>query len=122
MTAITPLQSIHKKGIFGDHHQQNESDLLNVSELKNLSIIQIAQYKNSKIQLNNIEIDGLKIPQHNLKVSSNKDSRILWSAPNIWLVISKKNNILESIKQVCDDENFAITDVSHSRAVMDLTL
>ena len=36
------------------------------------------------------------------------------------MVISKKNNILESIKQVCDDENFAITDVSHSRAVMQI--
>ena len=45
MTAISPLQSIHKKGIFGDQYKKNESDLLNISEVKNLSIIQIVQYQ-----------------------------------------------------------------------------
>ena len=28
MTAISPLQSIHKKGLFGDHHKKNENDLI----------------------------------------------------------------------------------------------
>ena len=28
MTAITPLEFIHKKGIFGDHQKKNETDLL----------------------------------------------------------------------------------------------
>ena len=28
MTAISPLQLIHKKGLFGDHHRLNEKDLL----------------------------------------------------------------------------------------------
>ena len=118
MTAISPLQTIHKKGIFGDHHKQNESDLLNISELKNFTVIQITQYKNSKIQLENIEIDGLKISSQNSKVFSNKDSRILWSAPNTWLVISKKENIIKSINQKCDNENFAVTNISHSRAII----
>ena len=27
MTAITPLEFVHKKGIFGDHQKKNESDL-----------------------------------------------------------------------------------------------
>jgi len=45
MTAITPLEFIHKKGIFGDHHKKNESDLLRVKEVKNLTIIQLVQYK-----------------------------------------------------------------------------
>ena len=34
MTAISPLQSIHKKGLFGDHHKKDERDLLNISEVK----------------------------------------------------------------------------------------
>ena len=34
MTAITPLEFVHKKGIFGDHHKKNETDLLNISEVK----------------------------------------------------------------------------------------
>ena len=44
MTAISPLQSIHKKGLFGDHYKKNERDLLNISEAKDLTIVQIAQY------------------------------------------------------------------------------
>ena len=120
MTAITPLQSIHKKGIFGDHHKKNESDLLSISEVKNLTIVQIVQYKKSRVQLNNIQIDGLEFPLQNSKVSSNKETRILWSAPSTWLVISKKENITEKIKKTCNSENFAVTDISHSRAVIQI--
>ena len=118
MTAISPLQSIHKKGIFGDHHKKNESDLLNISEVKDLTIVQIVQYKKSKVQLNSIQIDGLELPLQNSKVSSNKETRILWSAPSTWLVISRKENIDKIIEEKCKNENFAITDISHSRAVI----
>ena len=83
MTAITPLESIHKKGLFGDHHKKNESDLLKISEVKDLTVIQIVQYKRSKIQLNSIQIDGLEFPLQNSKVSSNKETRILWTAPKL---------------------------------------
>ena len=118
MTAITSLESIHKKGLFGDHHKKDESDLLNISEVKDLTIVQVVQYKRSKVQLNSIQIDGLELALQSPKVSSNKETRILWSAPNTWLVISRKENIIETIKEKCNRTNFAVTDISHSRAVI----
>ena len=120
MTAITPLESIHKKGLFGDHHKKNENDLLKISEVKDLTIVQIVQYKRSKVQLNSIKIDGLEFSLQSPKVSSNKETRILWSAPSIWLVISRRENIVEIIKEKCNSDNFAITDISHSRAIIQI--
>ena len=120
MTAISSLQSIHKKGIFGDHHKKDQKDLLKVSEVKNLNIVQLVQYKNSKIQKNNIKIDGIELPQESSEILSNKETRILWNAPNTWLIISNKENIIEIINKQCTRENFAITDISHSRAVIQI--
>ena len=57
MTAITPLESIHKKGIFGEHHKKNESDLIRISEVKTFNIIQVVQFKRSKVKLENLNID-----------------------------------------------------------------
>ena len=121
MTAISPLQSIHQKGLFGDHHKKNENDLLNITEVTNLTVVQIALYKNSKINLNSVNIDGLKLSLQSLQVSSNKDTRILWNAPNIWLVVSKKHDIVKIIKEKCNNENFAVTDISHSRTIIKIT-
>ena len=118
MTAITPLEFVHKKGLFGDHHKKDDRDLLNISEVKGLTIVQIVQYKRSEVQLNSIRIDGLEFDSQSPKVSSNKETRILWSGPNTWLVISRKENIIEIIKEKCNSENFAVTDISHSRAVI----
>ena len=120
MTAISPLQSIHKKGLFGDHHKMNEKDLLNISEIKELTIFQIAKYKSSNVILNEIKIDDLELPLTNLTVSSNKKTRILWTAPSTWLIISKQEDIAEMIKHKCDNEDFAITDISHSRTVIQI--
>ena len=106
MTAISPLQSIHKKGIFGDHHKKNESELLNILELKNLTIIQVVQYKKSDVQTKSINIDGLQLPLENLQVSSDKETRILWTGPKNWLVISKNKNILKKVIEKCNVEHF----------------
>ena len=120
MTAISPLQSIHKKGLFGDHHKKDEHKLLNILEVKDLTIVQIVRYKKSKVQLNTVQIDGLEFPLQSSKVSSNRETRILWNASNTWLVISRKEDIIEIIKETCNSENFAITDISHSRAVIQI--
>ena len=118
MTAITPLETIHKKGLFGNHHEKKENDLLKISEVKDLTIVQIVQYKRSKTQLNTIQIEGLEFSLQSSKVSSNKETRILWNAPKTWLIISSKEDIVERIKEKCNSENFALTDISHSRAVI----
>ena len=120
MTAITPLEFVHKKGIFGDHHKKNANDLLKISEVKNLAIIQIVQYKGSKININDIKIEGLEIPTQNSKVNSNKETRILWSAPRTWLILSYKENAIETVQKNFKETDFAITDISHSRAVIQI--
>ena len=118
MTATTPLESVHKKGIFGDHHKKNEKDLMRISELKYLKIFQIVQYKKSNTQISTFNIEDLEFPKAPLEVKSNKNTRILWNGPRTWLIISDKENIVGLIKKKFTEENFAVTDISHSRAVI----
>ncbi len=118
MTAITPLEFIHKKGIFGNHHKKDQNELLKFSEIKNLSIIQLVQYKKSKINLKEVKIDGLEIPLQNSKVTANSTTRILWNAPRTWLIISNKEDLDKVVKKNCESSDFAITNISHSRAVI----
>ncbi len=120
MTAITPLELIHKKGIFGDHHKKNESDLINISEVKNLEIIQVVQYKRSKKNISEIKIDNIEFPKQHSTVTSNKETRILWNAPRTWLILSTKENINSILEKNCDKLNFAITNISHSRAIIQI--
>ena len=68
MTAITPLESIHKKGIFGDHHKKEEKDLLRISEIKDLAIIQVVQYKKSNIKLESVKINKVRAYLNNASV------------------------------------------------------
>ena len=120
MTAITPLEFVHKKGIFGEHHKKNESDLLKISELKNLTIIQVVQYKRSKVNIDEVTIDDLQIPTQSSQVNSNKETRILWNAPRTCLILSNKENIMDIIKKNCNKADFAVTDISHSRAAIQI--
>ena len=120
MIAIASLEYIHKKGRFGNYQSQSGKRLLEISEVKKLTIIQLVQYKRSKIQPNTIKVEDLDLPLENPKVTANKETRILWSAPRTWLIMSNKKNIINNIKEKCDHENFAVTDISHSRAVIQI--
>ena len=96
MTSISALNNIHKIGIFGNHENKNEENLLKVSEIKNLLIVQIVQYKNSTVSFESIDIDNLKFKNDPLSIVFNKDTRILWNGPNNWLLLStKKKNCLK---------------------------
>ncbi len=120
MSFISALANVNIKGKFGNHEGKNEKDLIKISEIKNLLIIQIVQYKNSLISYENIEIDNLKLNNEPLKVTSNDKTRILWSGPKNWLLISKKKDLIDNILEVFKESDFAITDLSHSRAVFEI--
>jgi len=94
--------------------------LISVSEVKHLQIIQIVHYKKSTLQIVSLNLDNLKFPEATMQVNSNKDTRILWSGPSNWLLVSTKKDILNSVQKICDDKNFAVTDLSHSRAIIEL--
>ena len=120
MTSTSALNHIHKTGLFGNHENKKEEKLLKVSEKKNLLIVQIVQYKNSIVSFENIDIDNLKLKNLPLSVASNKDTRILWNGPKNWLLISMKKDLLKNISKVFKETDFAVTDLSHSRAVIEL--
>ena len=120
MTSISALNNIHKRGLFGDHQGKDKNELTNISEVKHLQIIQIVQYKKSTIQIASLNLDNLQFPEVPMQVHSNKETRILWSGPSNWLLVSTKKDILNSVQKICDDKNFAVTDLSHSRAIIEL--
>ena len=120
MTSISALENIFKKGLFGDYEDKNENQLIKIQERKNLLIVQIVQYKNSSVLIKEIDIDGLNLTNEVLKVSSNSETRILWCGPKNWLLVSTKKDLLTTIKQSLKEMDFAVTDLSHSRAIIEL--
>ena len=120
MTSVSALNHIHKTGLFGNHENKNEESLLKISEIKNLLIIQIVQYKNSTVSFENIDIDSLKLKNEPLSVVSNTDTRILWNGPKNWLLVSTKKDLLNNIIEAFKETDFAVTDLSHSRAIIEI--
>ena len=120
MTSISALNHIHKTGLFGNHESKSEENLLKVSEIKNMLIVQIVQYKNSTVSIENIDIDSLKLKDEPLSVVANNDTRILWNGPKNWLLVSTKKDLLKNISEVFKETDFAVTDLSHSRAIIQI--
>tara|TARA_Y100000816_G_scaffold172165_1_gene123695 strand:+ start:141 stop:731 length:591 start_codon:yes stop_codon:yes gene_type:complete len=117
---VSALAYVHTTGQFGDYEGKNENDLLKISENKNLLIVQVVQYKNSTVPFESIDIDGLKLKNEPLSVVSNNDTRFLWNGPKNWLLVSNKKELIKSILDKFKDTDFAVTDLSHSRAIIEI--
>ena len=120
MTLISALSNVHAKGQFGDYEGKNENDLLKISETKNLLIVQIVQYKKSLVSFESVDIDGLKLKNETLTVVFNETTRIMWNGPKNWLLVSTKKDLLKEILDNFKETDFAVTDLSHSRAIIEI--
>ena len=120
MSSISALANVHSTGQFGDYEGKDENNLLKISEIKNLLIVQIVQYKNSTVSIDSISIDGLKFKDEPLRVANNNETRLLWNGPKNWLVVSTKKNLFKDILQNLKESDFAVTDLSHSKAIIQI--
>ena len=120
MTVISALQNVHVEGSFGNFENKSENELLKITELKNLLIVQVVQYKNSSIKIDDINFNNLKFVNQSQTVVSNENIRVLWNSPNNWLLVSNKKELLKEIYSTFNENDFAVTDLSHSKATIEL--
>ena len=120
MSSISALKNTHIKGLFGDHEGKNDNELLKVSELTDFLIIQIFKYSSSTIAIENIRLDNLNLKNEALNISCNINTRILWNGPNNWLLVSSKKETIKEINEKLPEIDFAITNISHSRAIIQI--
>ena len=54
MTSLSALNTLHQKGLFGNYQNKNESELITISEVKKIKIVQIVHYKKSNVKISSI--------------------------------------------------------------------
>ena len=68
----------------------------------------------------NLRVKTSKFIDETYSVSNKENTRILWNAPKSWFLVSKKSELIKEIEEKFDEMNFAITDLSHSKAIIEL--
>ncbi len=118
MKNISPLYDIYKKGIYGSTEKKREN-LIKIKEIKTVYIFQVVKFNSKENIKNDLNIDNLQLSLP-LRVNSNDNTRILWNGPNNWLVITTLPKLMSEINKEIDNRIFALTDLSHSRAIIEI--
>lgn len=120
MIKTSPLSNSHELGIHGNCKNKDQAKLLAIREITNIKIYQLAKFKKSNFDINNFSLDSYKLPTEAGLSTGNENLRIQWQAPNVWMILSHNKNIIQEIERQCEDDDFAITDLSHSRAILEV--
>ena len=51
---------------------------------------------------------------------NNSETRILWNGPKNWPLVSSNRDLLTNITQNLNESDFAVTNLSHSKAIIEL--
>ena len=102
MNSISSLKNVHKLGLYGDHNDKNENQIIKIKEIKNINLFQVVKYKNTEKNISNFKIDGLNLPNAN-KTSSNPSTRIIWMGPDNWNFLS--SNEISNDLNICKERH-----------------
>ena len=120
MSRVSPLANTAVLGYFGNFEGKSIDKIIKISEIRNAKIYQIVQYKTSKLDTSSLKIDSQILSASPGTVSANLKTIIQWNGPKVWTIVSSNISILDQINTSCSDKDFAITDLSHSRIILQI--